>query len=70
MPNRITPKRYTTPSALLAEGIDEIGRVGSIAYVLTRKGLHLMHAEWIERTGVKEREIPSEVEVVGMAAAT
>ena len=56
-------KQRITPTALLAEGIDEIGCIGSLCYVLTRKGLHLMHAEWIVRTGAAEREVPSEVVV-------
>jgi hypothetical protein len=49
-------------SQLLTEGVLEIGRIGSVAYARTGKGLHLFHVDAIPATGRKiESPIPEEM---------
>jgi hypothetical protein len=65
MPMRSYPApRPVTPSALLREGIVELGRVGSVAYALTRCKLHLFHADSIPRLNTPHTPVPEEMTMV------
>lgn len=47
-------KGTVTPGKLLNEGVEEIGRVLSCAFVRTLVGLHLFHTETIDRLVVRQ----------------
>ena len=54
---------------LLAEGLKEIGRVGSIGYALTDIGLHLFHRDAIPATGrAVDVRIPGDLVVSAVEA--
>lgn len=55
-----------TPRQLLDEGIVEIGRVGSVAYALTKAKLRLFHADSIPRLDTPDTRVPEGLVVVGV----
>lgn len=65
MPMRTYPApRAVTPGELLREGVVELGRIDSIAYVLTHRKLHLFHAESIPRLDTPHTPVPEEMTMV------
>lgn len=71
-PNRryLIPRRVT-PRQIVDEGVIELGRIGSLLYVLTNAKLRLFHANEIPRLDSPNRHVPpdmvmSAIDVGGM----
>lgn len=58
--------RYCTPQQLISEGVIELGRIGSLAYVLTNKKLRVMHAESIPTLNTPDRRVTEGVRVTAI----
>jgi hypothetical protein len=62
----LRPAGSVTPAMLHAEGIVELGRVGSLLYVLTRAKLHLFHALSISEMQSPHVPVPEDLQLVAM----
>lgn len=56
-------RHSVTPQQLISEGIVELGRIGSVAFVLTRAKLHLFHSDAIPRLDSPNTPVPEDLRI-------